>query len=147
MNAPVPDRASVATVPAKLVGLLGLVPASLQPDIRRTAADLRVTLELSDAIGVVVARIESRCPEIVLVDTDLLGCPEGLRCRVRSWRADVRLVALTCFWSEREEMLRTCVDAVVHKPIRDGEWRDLLERLSDTDSVPAALRRTPHLAA
>ena len=145
MGATVLDRPLAAPPEAELVGLL---PVVLHPDVRRLAADLRVNLELSDTVGLVVARIASRCPEIVLVDADLVGCPERL-CRLgRSMRRDVKFVVVSCFWSEREEMLRVCADAILHKPVRDGEWRDLLGRLSVIDAtIPAALQRTPHLAA
>ena len=145
MGATVLDCPRAASSEAELVGLL---PVALHPDVRRVAADLAVKLELSDAAGLVVARIASRCPEIVLVDSDLLGCPEAL-CRLsRSRRPDVTFVVLSCFWSDREEMLRACADAVVHKPVRDGEWRDLFGRLNVTDTaIHAALQRPPHLAA
>jgi hypothetical protein len=145
MSASVLDRARVASAPAELVGL---VPVRIHPDVRRATAGLRLNLELLDDVGLVVARIGICCPEIVLVDADMLDCPEGLCRLARSLRPDVRCVALSCFWSEREETLRACADAVVHKPIRDGEWRDLFGCLGAIDAtIPAPLGHTPHLAA
>lgn len=145
MSASVLERARVAPAWTELVGL---VSVPLHRDIRRVTADLRIRVELSDAVGLVAARIESRCPEIVLVDADLLGCPEDLCRLARSLRPNVQFVALSCCWSEREETLRACADAIVHKPIRDGEWRDLFGRFSVIDAtIPHPLRRTPHLAA
>jgi hypothetical protein len=145
MGAIVLDRPLAA--PA-IVELVGLVPAPLHPDVRRAVEGLRFNLELLDDARLVAARIESGCPEIVLVDADVLGCPEAL-CRLsRSVRRDVKFVVLSCFWSEREEMLRACADAIVHKPVRDGEWRDLFGRLNVIDTtISAARQRTPHLAA
>jgi hypothetical protein len=145
MSASVLERARIAPAWTELVGL---VSVSLHRDIRRVTADLRIVVELSDAVDLVTARIERRCPEIVLVDTDLVGRPDGLCRLARSLRPDVRFVALSCLWSEREETLRSCADAIVHKPMRDGEWRDLFGRLGAIDAtIPAPLGHTPHLAA
>jgi hypothetical protein len=145
MSAAVLTRAPVAPAPAELVGL---VPVRLHPDLRRATAGLRLNLQLLDDVGLVVARIGICRPQIVLVDTDMLGCPKGLCRLARSLRPDVRFVALSCFWSEREEALRACADAIVHKPIRDREWRQLFGRLGATDATIAApVGYTPHLAA
>ena len=145
MSASVLERTRVAPARQELVGL---VSVALHRDIRRVTAALRITVELSDAVALVAARIESSCPEIVLVDTDLVGRPDGLCQLARSQRPDVRFVALSCCWSEREEALRRCADAIVHKPMRDGEWRELFGRLGAIEAtIPAPLGHTPHLAA
>ena len=137
------ERARVAPASTEL---LGLVSVSLHRDIRRVTAGLRIRVELSDAVGLVAARIESRCPEIVLVDTDLVGCPGGLCRLARSLRPEVQFVGLACSWSERETMLRECADVIVHKPIRDAEWTALFGRLGVVD-ITKAVAHTPNLAA
>lgn len=80
MSASVLARATVAPAPAALVGL---VPVRLHPEVMHVTAGLRLNLELLDDVGLLVARIGTRCPEIVLVDTDVLGWPKGL-CRLRA---------------------------------------------------------------
>lgn len=143
MSTVVLERSRVAPASTELVGLLS---ASLQRDVRRVTADFRIKVELSDALGLVAARIESRCPEIVLVDTDLLGCPEGLCQLARSLRPEVRFVGLACYWSDRETVLRECADVIVHKPLRDAEWTALFGRLGVVD-ITKAVAHTPNLAA
>jgi hypothetical protein len=96
---------------------------------------------MSDAAGLVVARIESSCPPFVLVDTELLGCPADLCCFARSLRPDVKVFAVVNFWSEREDALHKCVDALLHKPPRRREWEVVLRRFG----VPA-LASEPHAA-
>ena len=102
-------------------------------------AGFNVRLELSDATDVVVARIETSCPRILLIDTDLLGRPADLCWFARSLRPDLTFVGMAYFWSEREEALRACADAVLHKPPRRREWQVTLTRLG----VPPLTLPTP----
>ena len=118
---------------------LGLVAVDLQPSVRDVMAGFNVRLELSDATDVVVTRIETSCPRILLIDTDLLGCPVDLCRFARSLRPDVKVIALAYFWSEREEALRACADAVLHKPPRRREWRATVTRLG----VPSLILPPP----
>jgi hypothetical protein len=76
-------------------------------------------------LELVSAHVESSCPEILIIDTDLLGLPDDLCRMARSLRPDVVTVALVNHWSEREERLTGVVDAVLHKPPRREEWRQL----------------------
>lgn len=108
---------------------LGLIAAELQPAVREAMAGFRVRLEMSGAADLVVARIETSCPPFLLIDTELLGCPVDLCCFARSLRPDVKVFAVVCFWSEREEALRECADGLLHKPPRRREWEGALRRL------------------
>lgn len=127
---------------ARAVTVVGLMGRELHPQVHRALQGLRLTLELSDARSLVVARIESACPEIVLVDTDLVGCLTDLCRFARSLRYDVRVVGVACYWSEREEALQDCADAIVHKPPRDSEWGTVLRSLGVLD-VNLDQERTP----
>jgi len=120
------------------VEALGLIAHDLQPAVRAAMAGFNVRLELSDATDVVVARIESGCPPLLLIDTELLGCPVDLCRFARSLRPDVIVLGLAHFWSEREEALRACADAVLHKPPRRANWQATLTRLGIPLLVPSA---------
>ena len=112
---------------------LGLVPAAMHPEVRRAIAGLHVNIDLSAATELVVARIESDCPAILLVDADLLGCPEDVCRFARSLRPDVRVFGLAYYWSEREEALLMCADAILHKPARNAEWKAVMRRFGVPD--------------
>lgn len=107
---------------------LGLVPLDLHADVARIVAGMPVRLTLLESVDLVVAQVESDRPDILLIDTDLLGCPSELCCFARSLRPDVRVFGLAYYWSEREEALHACVDAILHKPVRDTEWKRVLSR-------------------
>jgi DNA-binding response OmpR family regulator len=109
--------------------------------VRDVMAGFQVRLELSDATDV-VTRIETSCPRILLTDTDLLGCPADLCRFARSLRSDMNVIALAYLWSEREEALRACADAVLHKPPRRREWQVTLTRLG----VPPLILPAPETA-
>ena len=130
-----------ASTPGPLEAL-GLVAVDLQPSVRCVMASFNVRLELSDATDVVVTRIETSCPDILLVDTELVGCPADLCRFARSLRPDVIVLGLAYFWSEREEALRACADAVLHKPPRRADWQATLTRLG----VPPLILPTPERA-
>jgi hypothetical protein len=102
---------------------LGLMPASFESDLRRLTRELGLRLEFSSATEIAIARIEASCPELGLVDCDLLGKVEDLFQFARSLRPDVWLIGVTCYWSERDESLRPFANAVIHKPPRGDEWR------------------------
>ena len=117
-----------ADAPGNTLEAIGLVPPAMHADVRRAIAGLHLRLDLSGTAALVVARIESACPELLLIDTDLLGCPVDLCRFARSLRPDVKVFGLTYYWSEREEGLRFCADAILHKPARDAEWKAVLRR-------------------
>ena len=119
------------------VAAVGLIASHLQSGVRQATTGFEVRIEMSDAADLVVTRIETRCPPFVLIDTELLGCPVDLCRFARSLRADVTIVALVYFWSEREEALRACADAVLHKPPRRTEWDSVLNRLGVPRSANA----------
>jgi len=112
--------------------------ADLQPAVRDALIGFHLRLDMSDAIDLVVARIESSCPPFLLIDTELLGCPVDLCRFARSLRPDVKVFAVVYFWSEREEALRECADGLLHKPPRRREWEGVLRQLG----VPLAASAT-----
>jgi len=122
---------------------LGLAAPLLQAEIKRLAAAYRVKLEWETAVGLFVARVESGCPALLLIDTDLLGCPDDLCKFARSLRPDVRVFGISCYWSERDEALLTCVDALLHKPPRRAQW----EAMFDRAGIPRAFQPPPLLLA
>ncbi len=126
-------RTPMDTFDARPLDAVGLIPAALHPEVRRAIAGLHVKIDLSGATELVVARIESDCPAILLVDADLLGCPEDVCRFARSLRPDVKVFALAYYWSEREEGLRACTDAILHKPARAIEWKPVLRRFGVPD--------------
>lgn len=128
--ATVPDVPSTAPPPTALIEGVGLVAAGLHEAVSRALGGLPVSLELSATVDLIVARIESACPALILVDGDLLGCPADLCSFARSLRRDVTILGLTYYWSEREDTFRSCVDALLHKPPRETEWRATFERLA-----------------
>ena len=117
---------------------LGLIARDLQPAVRAAMTDFDVRLDISDVTDLVVARIESGCPPLLLIDTELLGCPVDLCRFARSLRPDVIVLGLAYFWSEREGALRTCADAVLHKPPRRADWQATLTRCGIPLLVPSA---------
>ncbi len=125
--------------PVRPVTALGLVELSLQRTVLETFEPFNVRIEMSDTADLVVARIESGCPQILLLDTELMGRPADLCCFARGLRPDLIVLAVAYFWSEREEALRECADAVLHKPPRQAEWHMTLRRLQ----VPESAKRTP----
>jgi len=122
------DEAMEEKLPTGPVSALGLVEVSLQPAVLRTLEPFNVTLETSDAVDLVVASIESECPSLLLIDTELMGCPADLCCFARGLRPDVIVLAIAYSWSEREEALRECADGLLHKPPRQAEWQATFRR-------------------
>ena len=122
---------------------LGLAAASLQAEVERLAGPYRVRFEWQPAVELFVAMVESGCPDLLLIDTDLLGCPDDLCKFARSLRPDVRVFGISCYWSERDEALRTCVDALLHKPPRRAQW----EAMFDRAGIPRAFQPPPLLLA
>lgn len=133
MVALVVDLTPMDTLDMPPLEAVGLVLPALHPEVRRALAGLHVHLELSATAELVVARLESDCPQLLLVDTDLLGCPADLCTFARSLRPDVKVFGLAYYWSEHEDTLRACADALLHKPARDAEWRAVLRRFGVQD--------------
>lgn len=133
MVATVADPTLSGTSRAWSLDGVGLVASAIHPDVRRAVAGLHVRLDLSATTELVVARLESACPELLLIDTDLLGCPADLCRFARSLRPDVKVFGLVNHWSEREEGLRMCADAILHKPARAAEWGAILRRFGALD--------------
>ncbi len=107
---------------------LGLAPLTLHRAIERVAAPFSLRLEWETAIDRFVTRIETACPEFLIVDTDLLGCLSDLCSFARSLRPDVRIFGLTWYWSERDDALAGCADALLHKPLRRAQWESVFDR-------------------
>jgi DNA-binding response OmpR family regulator len=130
-----------AEVTSRALQALGLIQCDLQPQVRLAMREFNVRLDMSESTALVVTRVETRCPDLLLIDTDLLGCPGDLCRFARSLRPDVKVLALACYWSDREEGLRGCADALLHKPPRQPEWEGVLQQLG----VPA-VASAPHAA-
>jgi hypothetical protein len=116
-----------ALSPARpLVRAAGLVAVPSQPLVLEAIAPFRLQIELFERLATLVTSIETACPGLLLVDSELAGDFRDLRAFARSLRPDVRIVALSCYWSDREESLRLYADAVLHKPPRASEWASVL---------------------
>jgi hypothetical protein len=98
-----------------------LARAEIEPLLASLCVDITFVMR----IELLSARVESGCPEILIIDTDLLGLPDELCRMARSLRPDVVTVALVNHWSDREQRLKGVVDAVLHKPARREEWQQL----------------------
>ena len=104
-----------------------LAGAALESEIRRAVQGLNLTLECTAFSGLLIARIESCCPQLVILDLDITPRPEDLARFARSLRPDARIVAAQWYWAEREPP--TFADAVLHKPARRDEWFPTLARI------------------
>jgi hypothetical protein len=103
-----------------------LVSAHARPEVQRVLPGLALNVMLCTGhIDLLTAQVESACPQVLIIDTDLIAVPGDLRRFARSLRPDVQVVALVNHWSEREERLKDAVDAVLHKPPRRDEWERL----------------------
>jgi hypothetical protein len=109
----------------------GLVAVPNQPLVLDAVAPFGLQIELFERLATLLSSIETACPRLLLVDSDLVPNFRDLRAFARSRRPDVRIVALSCFWSDREESLRACADAVLHKPPRASEWASVLGAYAD----------------
>ena len=94
-------------------------------EIEPLLASLCLDITFVTRVDLLSTCVESNCPEILIIDTDLLGLPDELCRMARSLRPDVVMVALVNRWSEREERLQGVVDVVLHKPPRREEWQRL----------------------
>lgn len=108
---------------------LGLVCVQLQPAIRRATERFDLELEFTSRVGLFVARIETSYPAVLLVDTELLGSLPELSSFAHSLRPDVKIFAVTWYWSEIDDRVSSAVDGVLHKPPRRTQWEAVLETL------------------
>jgi hypothetical protein len=104
-----------------------LAGATLERDIRRALQGLNVNLEFTPTSGLLIARIESACPQILILDLDISPRPGDLARFARSLRPDVRIVSAQWYWADRDAP--TFADAVVHKPPRRDEWFPMIARV------------------
>ena len=104
---------------------LGLVPVAMRSEVERATRELGLKLECLAAEDLAVARIESGCPNILLIDADVVARPGDLCRFARSLRPNIRVFVLTWYWSERDEVLGRCGDAILHKPPRCAEWESV----------------------
>lgn len=109
-----------------LVRAAGLVAIPIQPLVLQALGPFPLQIELFERLETLVTGIETACPGLLLVDSDLAGNFKDLHAFARSLRPDVRILALLCYWSDREASLRACADAILHKPPRDAEWTPVL---------------------
>jgi hypothetical protein len=102
---------------------VALVTDRARGDIRRLLPSYSAEIQFEARVDVFAARVETSCPQILIIDTDVLALPRDLCLMARSLRPDVVTAALVNHWSEREERLVGVVDAVLHKPPRREEWQ------------------------
>jgi hypothetical protein len=115
--------------PTPAIEALGLASPAVQLDIERAIAGFHLKLAWESGVELFAARVERACPELLLIDTDVLGCAADL-CRVaRSLRPDVKVFGISCYWSDRDEALVTCVDTILHKPARRAQWEAAFDRM------------------
>ncbi|MDP9236186.1 MAG: hypothetical protein M3P30_02105 [Chloroflexota bacterium] len=117
----------VARQPQPALTTAVLAGAGLERDVRRALDGLNVRLEFTAISGVLIARIESACPQIVILDLDISPQPDDLARFARSLRPDVRIVSAQWYWSDRDAP--SFADAVVHKPPRRDEWFPVIARI------------------
>ncbi len=65
------------------------------------------------------------------------GGPLDLCRLIHSLRADAKVVGLSCYWCDRDETLRECLDAILHRPPRVAEWKTTLRKLGFSEVQPA----------
>jgi DNA-binding response OmpR family regulator len=109
--------------------VLAFVPFDLRTSVTRALTGCSPQIAFVASIEALTAHIESGCPEVIVVDTDLVGCPVDLCRFVRSLRSDAKVVGLSCRWSDRDDALAKCLDAILHKPPRVVEWETTLNKL------------------
>jgi len=109
--------------------VLGLVCAHLEPAIRRATERFDLELEFTARVDMFVTRIESWHPAVLLVDTELFGSLPELSSFTRSLRPDVKIFAVTWYWSQIDDRVSAAVDGVLHKPPRRAQWEAVLEAL------------------
>jgi hypothetical protein len=115
-----------STGPSARRTALALAPERARAEIERLLPSLSLDVAFVARIDLFSAQVETACPEVLIIDTDLLALPGDLCRLARSLRPDVVTVALVNHWSEREERLTGVVDAVLHKPPRRlEEWQQL----------------------
>src|SRR3989304_3752289 len=88
---------------------LALARPELHGGMARACRGLAVKVECPAATDLFVSRIESGCPPFLLVDADIMGWPADLCKFARSLRPDVKVLALTCQWSEHDDALTQLV--------------------------------------
>jgi len=113
------ERAQTAAKPTAL-GLLG---RDILPAVERLLGEFAVRGDLRADLALFLDGFEHQRPDLVLIDSDLMGYPCDVFKRVRERNPHAKAVFVACFWSEREAMFQDCADAVVHKPVRAAEWR------------------------
>lgn len=128
---------------------VALTSAPSRADIERFVPSLILDITFVARVDLLSARVETSCPEVLIIDTDLLGLPGELCRMARSLRPDVVTVALVNRWSEREERLTGVVDVVLHKPPRWDEWQRLFgslhERITRAIRADRQVRDVPGL--
>ncbi len=120
-----PDTEAPQPRPALTAAVLAGV--ALERDIRRALQGLNVRLEFTPMSGLLIARIEPACPQILILDLDISPRPADLARFARSLRPDVRIVSAQWYWADRDAP--TFAEAVVHKPPRRDEWFPAIARI------------------
>lgn len=104
---------------------VALASPRAREEIERLLPLLNLDVIFVGRVDLLSARVETACPEIIIIDTEVLALPGDLCHMARSMRHDVVIIALVSHWSEREERLKAVVDATLHRPPRRDEWERL----------------------
>jgi DNA-binding response OmpR family regulator len=110
--------------------LVALMSSASARELQLAARDVGFAVCVIEDVREMVVRIEADCPRVVVVDSDWAGDAEVILRFARSLRADVFLVGVTYFWSDRDEILQPLADAVLHKPLRRSECTRVLRCVS-----------------
>lgn len=102
---------------------LALAGQELVGALEAFASDFEMRLDVHEDDRAFLDAIARDGPDLVVVDSDIMGHPCDLSDLVRNHNPQASFIVVAWFWSDREEALRDCADAVVHKPIRGSEWR------------------------
>jgi hypothetical protein len=110
-------------------GALACVAFGLRRQVARALAPFPLDLRLVGSLEELTSDLGVCSPDLLLIDTDLVGCPDEV-CRL-AHRLDpaTTVLGISCYWSERDVMLRDCLDGILHKPLRSSEWNNVLEGL------------------
>lgn len=119
------------------LSVLAFVSSDLRGSITRALQPCSPQIAFVASAEALTVHIEGGCPEVIFVDTDLVGCPVDLCRLVRCLRTDAKVVGLSCRWSDRDEALGECLDAIFHKPPRLAEWEAILRKLWFREVEPA----------
>jgi hypothetical protein len=127
--------ASVRQAHTARLRALGLVPAALHAHVLHALEGLALEVLLEADPGRFTLLAGRDAADLLVIDADIAEDPATLAVRARSMMPAVHMAIITCYWSDREPILREVADILLYKPPRRGEWQRALARLG---VMPAA---------